>query len=133
MRDETLLGRFRDHRRPSRSTHRRKGAEPDQWTRIHVLAEAFSTLTGGRLGFRYLPDDAAALIREISARMNFIELDVAETLSALDAAQKRGVRGGRVHDWLHARAAQKAQVTEFITDNIADFVGLEDGFSVLPP
>jgi hypothetical protein len=107
--------------------------EPDQWTRAHALAETFSTLTGGRLGFQYLPDDAAALIREITAGMNFVELDAAETLTALDAAQKRGVRGGRVHDWLHARAAQKAKVAELLTDNFADFAGLEDGFSVSPP
>ena len=97
------------------------------------VAETFSTLTGGRLGFQYLPDDAAALIREISAGMNFVELDVAEMLVALENAQKHGVRGGRVHAWLRAFAAQKAKVTELLTDNIADFTGLEDGFSVLPP
>lgn len=97
------------------------------------LAETFSTLTGGRLGFRYLPDDAASLIREISSGMHFVELDPAETLKALEAAQKRGVRGGRVYDWLHACAAQKAKVTELLTDNLADFAGLEDGFSVVRP
>src|SRR5437867_12239731 len=110
-----------------------KAREADQWTRPHALAETFSTLTGGRLGFQYLPDDAAALIRELAGGMNFVELDGAETLAALEAAQKRGVRGGRVHDWLHARAAQKAKVAELLTDNFADFTGLEDGFSVLPP
>ena len=110
-----------------------KALEPDQWTRAHALAETFSTLTGGRLGFQYLPDDAAALIREVAAGMAFIELDAAETLTALEAAQKLGVRGGRVHDWLHARAARKAGVAELLTDNLADFAGLEDGFSVLRP
>lgn len=44
-----------------------KALEDDQWTRMHTLAEVFSTLTGGRLGFQYLAEDAAALIREISA------------------------------------------------------------------
>src|SRR5712671_1855602 len=110
-----------------------KSLEPDQWTRAHALVETFSTLNGGRLGFQYLPDAAAALIREISAGMNFVELDAAETLAALDAAQKRGVRGGRVHDRLHARAALKAKVAELLTGNFADFAGLEDGFSVSPP
>lgn len=98
-----------------------------------ALVEAFSTLTGGRLGFQYLAEDAAALIRELSARMNFVELNSAETLAALDAAQKKGVRGGRVHDWLHARAAHKAKVTELVTDNFSDFVGLEDGFTIAAP
>jgi len=54
-----------------------KALEPDQWTRAHALAETFSTLTGGRLGFQYLPDDAAALVREITVGMNFVELDAA--------------------------------------------------------
>src|SRR2546426_12361039 len=104
-----------------------KALESDQWTRAHALAETFSTLTGGRLGFQYLPDDAAALVREITAGMNFIELDAAETMIALEAAQKRGVRGGRVHDLLHARAAQKAKAAEVPTDNFTDFAGLADG------
>ena len=111
----------------------RKALEPEQWTRPHALAETFATLTGGRLGFRYLPDDAAALIREITRTMNFVELDAAETLAALDVAQRRGVRGGRVHDWPHARAAQKAGVAELLTDNLNDFAGLEDGFSSAAP
>jgi hypothetical protein len=110
-----------------------KALEPEQWTRAHALVETFATLTGGRLGFRYLPDDAAALIRELTQTMNFVELDAAETLGALDVAQQRGVRGGRVHDWLHARAAQKAGVEELLTDNLSDFAGLEDGFSTMAP
>lgn len=107
--------------------------EPDQWTRSHALVEAFSALTGGRLGVRYLADDAAELLREISTGMHFVELDASETLAALAMAQRRGVCGGRVHDWLHARAAHKARVSELLTDNLPDFVGLEDGFAISPP
>jgi predicted nucleic acid-binding protein len=110
-----------------------KALEPDQWTRAHAPAETFSTLTGGRLSVRYLPDDAAAMIRELTQTMNFVDLDAAETLAALDMARQRGVRGGRVHDWLHARAAQKAGVQELLTDNLNDFAGLEEGFSSMPP
>lgn len=107
--------------------------EPDQWTRPHTLAEVFSTLTGGRLGIRYLADDAAALLREASASLKFVELDAAEVLAALDKAQNLGVRGGRVHDWLHAAAARKAKVQTLLTDNFADFDGLEDGFEIAAP
>jgi predicted nucleic acid-binding protein len=107
--------------------------EPDQWIRPHTLAEAFSTLTGGRLGFKYLPSDAAAMLRDLTARFNFVELDAPETLAVLAAAEKRGVRGGRVHDWLHACAAKKAGVTILLTDNLTDFTGLEDGFQIGPP
>ena len=110
-----------------------KALEPDQWTRPHALTETFSTLTGGKLGFRYLPDDAAALIRELTQGMQFVELDARETLKALEMAQQRGVRGGRVHDWLHACAARKAGVAELVTDNLSDFMGLEDGFSLVAP
>jgi hypothetical protein len=108
-------------------------AEPDQWTRPHTLAEAFSTLTGGRLGFRYLPDDAAAMLQELAGGMNFVDLSAAETLSALEAAQQSGVRGGLVHDWLHACAAAKAGVSILLTDNGTDFSELEHGFQVEAP
>ncbi len=107
--------------------------EKDQWTRPHTLAEVFSTLTGGRLGYRYLPNDAAAMIEELTAGMNFVELDKKETLSALGKAEAAGVRGGRVHDWLHARAATKAGAKVLLTDNISDFSGLEDGFQIQTP
>ncbi len=107
--------------------------EPDQWTREHTLAEVFSTLTGGRLGFRYLPDDAAEMIREITRSMNFVSLDASEVLTALSDAQRNGVRGGRVHDWLHARAAARAKVEILLTDNLSDFAGFEDGFRITAP
>ena len=107
--------------------------QADQWTRAHTLSEVFSTLTGGRLGFQYVPADAADLVREITAGMHFVELDAREIQAALDEAQRRGVRGGRIHDWLHARAARKAKVAQLVTDNVADFVGLEDQFSVVTP
>lgn len=107
--------------------------EKDQWTRPHTLAEVFSTLTGGRLGYRYLPNDAAAMIETLTTGMNFVELDKKETLSALEKAEAAGVRGGRIHDWLHARAATKAGAKVLLTDNISDFSGLEDGFQIQAP
>jgi hypothetical protein len=107
--------------------------EPDQWTRPHTLTEIFSTLTGGRRGWRFLPDDAAAMIGEITAKMNFVELDARETTRALAEAQKRGVRGGNIHDWMHARAAKKAGATVLLTLNLNDFENLADGFKVAEP
>jgi predicted nucleic acid-binding protein len=107
--------------------------ESGQFTRPHTLAESFSTLTGGRLGVQYPPDDAVELLREITAGFEFVRLDPAEILDALDEAQKNGVRGGRVHDYLHAVAAKKAGVEQLLTDNYADFAGLEYGFTVAAP
>jgi predicted nucleic acid-binding protein len=108
-----------------------KVLELDQWTRPHTLSEAFSTLTGGRLGFKYAPDDAVALLKNIASGMHFVELDGKDTLAALALARKHGIRGGRVHDWMHARAATKAGVAVLVTDNRSDFEGLEDGFKLL--
>jgi len=108
-------------------------AEPNQWTRAHTLTEMFSTLTGGRLGFRFCPDDAAAIIHEITARMNFVELSARETLAALDQAQRRGVRGGNVHDWMHAVAAKKAGAAVLLTCNLEDFKNAADGFAIEAP
>jgi hypothetical protein len=93
----------------------------------------FSTLTGGRLGAQFYPSDAAEIVRELTQGMNFVELSRTEIQAALDESEKRGVRGGRVHDWLHARAAKKAGVEQLLTDNFADFAGLEDGFTVAAP
>src|SRR6266566_3733069 len=107
--------------------------EPDQWTKSHTLSEMFSTLTGGRLGGQFVPADAAVIIRELSARMNFVELDYKEVLEALDEAEKRGVRGGNVHDWMHARAAKKAGVSVLLTGNFTDFGNLADSFTVEAP
>jgi predicted nucleic acid-binding protein len=110
-----------------------KALEPDQTTRPHALAETFSTLTGGRLGFKYLPDDAADLIEELTGNFQFVELTPGEIKAALRAAQAHGVRGGRVHDWIHAVAAQKSGSKVLLTDNLSDFEGLQNGFRVVSP
>jgi hypothetical protein len=54
-----------------------KALEPDQWTRVHTLAETFSTPTGGRLGIQYLhlrekefaPDRDGKEAKEIISRL----------------------------------------------------------------
>ena len=107
--------------------------EPEQFTRPHALAETFSALTGGRMPIRYLPDDAAALVEEITKNFSFVQLSADEVKFALHQAQTRGVRGGRVHDWLHAVAAKKSGAKELLTNNFTDFDGFEDGFTVAPP
>jgi predicted nucleic acid-binding protein len=102
-------------------------------TRPHALAEVFSTLTGGRLGFKYQADDAARLIEELTQGFAFVDLTADEVKSALLQCQAKGVRGGRVHDWLHAVAARKSGASELLTDNLADFSGLEEGYTLAVP
>ncbi len=90
-------------------------------TRPHALAEVFSTLTGGRLGFRCLPDEASKLISELAAELDFVDFDSSETLAVLNQCQRCGVRGGLIHDFLHARAALKSGASRILTLNGGDF------------
>lgn len=76
------------------------------YARTHSLAEAFSALTGGNLGIRVEADDAAATLENLAADLDFVELDKADVLTAFKSARGKGVRGGRVHDYLHAMAAE---------------------------
>jgi predicted nucleic acid-binding protein len=105
----------------------------DQFTRVHSLAEMFSTLTGGRLGFRFEPNKAAEMIKRLTQNLNFVELSASETKQALSLAQKKGIRGGHVHDWLHVVAAKKAGVKKLLTNNLSDFQSLKDSFIVASP
>lgn len=93
-------------------------------TRTHALAEVFSTLTGGRLPLRLDADSASAVLDNLASDLEFQDLDAQEVLSALKQAQKRGVRGGRVHDYLHGVAADKKGVSALLTTDQFDFTGL---------
>lgn len=93
-------------------------------TRAHALAECFSTLTGGRLPQRVEADDAWRLLQALAGRLRLVELTGAETLAALAQARRRGVRGGAVHDYLHAVAAEQHGAARIATENLADFTAL---------
>lgn len=99
-------------------------------TRVHTLAELFSTLTGGRLRFKYTPAAASLLIEGLCPRLALVELDAAQTRAALADAGRRGVTGGRVHDWLHAVAAGQSGAERLLTSNVDDFRDLESGWTV---
>ena len=91
------------------------------FTRAHSLAEAFSALTGGNLGIRVDANDAAATLEDLSRDLEFIDLNALEVLTAFKTARAKGVRGGRVHDYLHAVAAEKQKATEILTADVNDF------------
>ena len=113
----------------ARKALRRSGG----FTRPHTFAEVFSTLTGGRLGFRCPANEAAKITGELASDLKTVELDGKETLAALTAAQKHGVRGGQTHDFLHAAAAQKAGAAVLYTLNPGDFQSLRPPISMEPP
>ena len=89
----------------------------------HALSETFSTLTGGRLGFRVPPSQAAGIIRDqIKPHLNLISLDENDLITAFEEAEFRGIRGGAIYDYLHLFAARKAGSKIFHTLNQSDFL-----------
>jgi len=108
-------------------------AKEGGFTRTHAFAEVFSTLTGGRLGFRSQPEDAAKICREIADDLECVELSLQETLAALDKARRHGVRGGHIHDFLHVVAARKAGADKIYTLNLDDFRGLRARIEIAVP
>jgi predicted nucleic acid-binding protein len=98
-------------------------------TRSHAYVEAFHHLTGPGLPMKdgkrkkVVPADAAAMIRQLSAKLAVRDLTSEQTLQALDDAQSRGVSGKNVHDWLHVRAARLAGA-DLILSRDEDFVRL---------
>jgi predicted nucleic acid-binding protein len=89
----------------------------------HCLAETFSTLTGGRLGFRVPAVEAASLIRrQVAPKLRIVSLEADDLLDALEEADARGVRGGAVYDYLHLVAARKAGAKRLFTLNLPDFL-----------
>ncbi len=102
-------------------------------TRVHSLTEVFSTLTGSRLGFRVDAADAALVVRELAECVDLVEVSSSDVLQALDEARSLGVRGGRVHDYLHAVAARLAECTTLLTLNTGDFDGLGGNLNIQEP
>lgn len=107
-------------------------SEQNKITRCHTLAESFSQLTGGRLGHKLTPDVAADTLRRFAEQMTIVSLDHEDTLTALAQCRKRGVRGGAVHDFLHAYAAELHECKTVFTGNTADFIAVT-GLKVLKP
>jgi predicted nucleic acid-binding protein len=102
-------------------------------TRTHALAEVFSTLTGGRLGVRFDTDQVAAMVRHLASQLRVVELETEQCLAAFDEARVKGVRGGRVYDYLHASAAIHHSCTKVYTLNLSDFSGLFDDLDIEAP
>ena len=96
-------------------------AKGQHFTRSHAFVETFHHLSGKGLprkdGTRlaFSPGDGANMIRRLAKQLEVRDLDKEETLTALDNAQKRGVSGRMVHDWLHIRAAKLGGATLILT------------------
>jgi hypothetical protein len=63
-------------------------------------------------------------VENLAQELSFVDLTAKEVLDALKYAKARGVRGGRVHDLLHAIAAEKCGAPELLTLDKNDFTSL---------
>ena len=85
------------------------------------------------MGFRVDAEKAARMIRELAEAVESVALETADILDALDLAKTKGVRGGRVYDFMHATAAQRFTCTAIYTLNPTDFDGLCGDLEIVPP
>jgi hypothetical protein len=100
------------------------------FARTHALAETFSALTAGNLALRVDADAAAQMVDNLARDLEFVDLTSREVLDSLKQTRKRGVRGGRIHDFLHAVAAEKAKAGQLLTADVNDFESLLDTVKV---
>ena len=98
-------------------------------TRVHTFTEIFSTLTKG-VNFRYAPRDAANMIVDLARDLDAVELTAEETVSAINEAESLGVRGGRIHDLMHATAARKYEAELLMTLDTTGFTGITKGLKI---
>jgi predicted nucleic acid-binding protein len=100
------------------------------FTRTHTLSESFSALTRNAQS-RLDADHAVRVLEQLSMDLEFTDLTAAEVIAALKKAKRKGVRGGHVHDLIHAAAADKCGAQELLTIDINDFSGLPDKAAVV--
>lgn len=121
---------------PDHASCRRLILSARQTVFVHALSETFSTLTGGRIGFRMPAGDAADLLsRLVSPRFTYVNLDGKDILEAFNDAESRGIRGGAIYDYLHLVAARKVGAKHFHTLNLDDFLSFHrpGDPEILPP
>jgi len=96
--------------------------KPGMHVHAHALAETFSTLTGGRLGYRVLPETAVQLLEQsVLPYVGVITLSAKEMTTGLKDAPSRGVRGAAIYDYLHLVAARRAKAGRLYTLDVANF------------
>lgn len=99
------------------------------FTRTYSLTETFSALTG-KAEVRMDANAAAVVIKSLVQHLEFVDLSADEVTHSLCKAQSLGVRGGRVHDYMHALAAQKSGASVLLTADRHDFNGLVPSLTI---
>jgi predicted nucleic acid-binding protein len=60
----------------------------------------------------------------VLSKLNIVDLTTDEAVSVIHLAHKVNAQGGRIHDLMHAAAADKAKADELWTLDQNDFAGL---------
>jgi len=102
-------------------------------TRTHSICEIFSILTGGRLRMRLDGNEVSEMIEQLCRELEVVDLSADEMLQAMAQAKKKGVRGGRVYDYIHATVAYTFSCERVYTLNLRDFEGLYDSLEIVEP
>jgi len=103
-------------------------ATPEPVTTPHALAESFNTLTY-RLGIP--PQEARRMIRENTARFQFVTMEAGDYNAAIDRVVDNGATGDKVYDVLHLSAAEKAKAAKLHTSNKRDFTPFKPAVQVV--
>lgn len=85
------------------------------------------------MGYRVDAHDASEIVSNMARHLSVEDLSTAQVLRVLAEGKQRGVRGGQVHDLLHAAAAVEAECDVVATYNLADFRGLYQELEVVSP
>jgi len=90
----------------------------------HALLETFSILSGGRHPAGLSPGDAAKLIRlnVASPGVQLIDIPSDSIIDLLAKAERIGIRGGAVYDYMHLAAARGSGAKRIVTLNVRHFV-----------
>ena len=100
------------------------------FTDAHALAETFAALTG----FYKVPVAAASdLTLGLQAAVTVEPLPLADYLTAIGEAQRRGVMGGGIYDSLHATFARRKGARRIVTRNPSHFAHAAPDLEILTP
>ena len=108
----------------------------EHYVHLHLFSEFFAIMTGRGIPAKdaagnparlvLTPSDTVYWLREFAAKVKVVELTATELLVAFDLAAQKSVQGGRVYDYGHALAADKADAQVILTRNLNDFSGLSN-------
>jgi predicted nucleic acid-binding protein len=97
----------------------------------HSLAELYSVLTRLPEPLRVSPDEAQALIVDLSGYLEVVSLQSEDYKAAMAQMVALKLPGGGIFDALIAQAALKTKVDHLLTLNAKDFIRLSEEIALL--